>query len=237
MLPSTHLPFQTNRLLAALPADEYQRILPSLEALSLQPRASLYEPNETIEYVYFPLSGMASILISLGDGKMSEAGIAGNEGMVGLPLFLGAEKTHTKSFYQVAGDAARMRRDDFKAEIQRHGALVSLLQRYVLAYFAMLAQNSACNSQHRISQRCARWMLLTHDRVGVNRFELTQELISEMLGVRRAGVNAVMQNLQEMGVIHYSRGIITIIDRTKLEQAACECYSIITDEYKRAMSG
>jgi len=220
MFPPSYPPFKTNRLLAALPEEDYQRILPSLEPISLKIRDDLYELNEIIQYVYFPMSGMASILVSMGDGTMSEAGIVGNEGMIGLPVFLGAEKTPTKSFIRLPG-----------TEIRRNGALVSILQRYTLAYQTMLAQNSACNSQHKISQRCARWLLLTHDRVGKDQFELTQEFLGQMLGVRREGVNSAMRTLQTTHAIHYSRGMMTIVDRAKVEQAVCECYGIITREY------
>lgn len=233
MFASENLPFHTNRLLAALPANEYERMLPSLESISLKIRDNLYQPDETIEYVYFPLTGMASILVMMSDGTMIEAGVVGYEGMVGLPVFMGAEKTPTRSFYQVAGEAVRMSVEAFRAEIRLNGKLTEILQRYTLAYFGMLAQNGACNSQHAVGQRCARWLLLTLDRIGGTEFELTQEFLSQMLGVRRAGVSGVMGALQEAGAIQYSRGIITILDRAKLEHDACECYRVITAGYER----
>ncbi len=228
--------FRTNRLLAALPEDDYQRLLPSLEAVSLIVKDVLYEPDQTIDYVYFPISGMASILVVMANGALVEAGIAGNEGMVGLPVFFGVEKTTTKSFCQMAGDVVRMRSESFRLEIHRNGALVSILQRYAQAYFAMLAQNNACNSQHPIQERCARWLLLTHDRAEADQFGLTQEFLGEMLGVRRAGVNSVMQRLQQARFIDYRRGVITIVDRAGLECAVCECYGIITAEYARMLN-
>ena len=227
--------FRANKLLAALPAHEYHRLVPSLEAVSLQMKDGLYKPNTPIEYIYFPLSGMASILVTLGDGTYVEAGIAGNEGMVGLPVFLGVDQTPTEAFYQIAGEAVRMRSDDFRAEINRNGALVSLLQRYAQFQIVLLSQNAACNSQHHINERCARWLLLTHDRAGDDQFTLTQEFLSQMLGVRRAGVNLVMQTLQNAGCIRYSRGSLHILNRAGLEEAACECYGIIAAEYKRLL--
>jgi CRP-like cAMP-binding protein len=179
---------------------------------------------------------MASILVMLMNGMLVEAGVVGNEGIIGLPVFFGVETTTTKSFYQIAGDAARMRSELFRAEIVRSGALTTILQRYAQAYFAMLAQNNACNNQHPIKQRCARWLLLSHDRAESDQFELTQDFLSQMLGVRRASVNSVMQKLQAAGVIDYRRGIITIVDRAGLENAACECYGIIASEYQRMLN-
>lgn len=227
--------FRTNRLLAALPAEEYQRLLPSLEMVSLNLSDFLYEKDETIEYVYFPTTSMASILVTLADGTLIEAGITGNEGMVGLPVFFGVDRTPTLAFCQLAGDAVRLRSKVFQAEIERNGSLMALLQRYAQAYFSMLAQNSACNSQHSIQERCSRWLLLSHDRVVGDEFSLTQEFLSHMLGVRRAGVSVAMQTLQQAGIIRYNRGIITVVDRAALERSACECYAIIADEYKRLL--
>jgi len=227
--------FKANRLLAALPDEDYQRIRPSLETISLAIKDVLHQQNQTIEHVYFPISGMASILVSVGDSKLIEASLAGNEGMVGLPVFLGSDRTNAEAFYQIAGEAARMPADLFRAEIERNGALTQLLLRYTQAHITMLAQNGACNSQHSINERCARWLLHCHDRVGGDRFELTQEFLSQMLGVRRASVSLVMQTLQKAGLIRYSRGKITIVNREELESAACECYGIISGEYERLL--
>jgi CRP-like cAMP-binding protein len=229
--------FLSNRLLAALPPLDYQRILPALEAVPLQIKDSLYERNQPIEYVYFPLSGMASILVVLDKDNYIEAGIAGNEGMVGLPVFFGAETAPTISFYQVPGIAVRMRSDAFRAEIEQYDALRAVIQQYANAHVTMLSQNIACNSQHTIEERCARWLLLTHDRMGKNEFVLTQEFLSQMLGVRRAGVSVVMQTLQRAGCIHYTRGVITIVDRAGLESSACQCYDMIATAYKQMLDG
>jgi CRP-like cAMP-binding protein len=227
--------FRSNRLLAALPPVDYQRILPALEAVPLQIKDSLYERNQPIEYVYFPLSGMASILVVLNSSTFIEAGIVGNEGMVGLPVLLGAETTPTISFYQIPGIAVRMRADAFRAEIEQNTGLAAIIKRYANAHITMLAQNIACNSQHTIEQRCARWLLLTHDRIGKNEFILTQEFLSQMLGVRRAGVSVVMQALQKAGYVRYTRGIITVLDRAGLESSACQCYGEIATAYKQML--
>jgi CRP-like cAMP-binding protein len=224
--------FRSNKLLAALPEEEYQRILPCLEAIPLQIRDHLYERDQPIQHVYFPLSGMASILVALNGDTFIEAGIVGSEGMVGLPVFLGAQTAPTVAFYQVPGRVVRMRADLFREEIALNGALVSILYRFANAHMIMLTQNIACNSQHSIEQRCARWLLLTHDRMGKDEFVLTQEFLSQMLGVRRAGVSGVMQTLQKAGYIRYTRGLITILDRAGLESVACQCYDVIAKAYK-----
>jgi CRP-like cAMP-binding protein len=228
--------FRSNRLLAALSPADYQRILPALEAIPLQIKDMLYERAQPIEYVFFPLSGMASILVALDSNTYIEAGIAGNEGMVGLPVFLGAETASTLSFYQIPGVAVRMRAETFRAEIERKSSLAGIVQRYANAHFTMLSQNIACNSQHNIEERCARWLLLTHDRMGKNEFVLTQEFLSQMLGVRRAGVSVVMQTLQKAGCIRYSRGVITILNRAGLESSACQCYDVIATAYKQMLA-
>jgi CRP-like cAMP-binding protein len=223
--------FRTNQLLAALPAADYQRILPSLEAVPFQIKDRMYERDKPIEYVYFPISGMASILVVLDAQTFIEAGIVGREGMVGLPVFLGATMTGTIAFYQIPGVVVRMPADLFRAEIQRNGALAELMRRYTNTFMQLLAQNIACNSQHTIEERCARWLLLTHERVGKDEFILTQEFLSQMLGVRRAGVSLVMQTLQKAGYIHYVRGIIRVLDRPGLQSVACQCYHVIEGVY------
>jgi CRP-like cAMP-binding protein len=160
----------------------------------------------------------------------------GSEGMIGLPVFLGAATTPTLAFYQIPGRTVRMRSDLFRAEIGRNGALIAVLQRFANAHLVMLAQNIACNSQHSIEQRCARWLLLTHDRMGKDDFVLTQEFLSQMLGVRRASVSVIMHKLQNAGHIHYRRGVITIMDRPGLESAACQCYTVIATAYKAMLA-
>jgi CRP-like cAMP-binding protein len=222
-----------NRLLAALPAEEYQRMLPNLEVISMEIKDVLYEPYKPIEYVYFPLAGMASMLAVLENNILVEVGTVGNEGMVGIPIFLGTDQTSILSFWQVPGEAARMKAEMLRAEIRQGGPLIYALQRYTQALFVMLAQHTACNRLHNIQQRAARWMLMTRDRVHSDEYSLTQEFLSQMLGVRRAGVNEIMRQFQEAGLLRYRRGVITILDRGGLEKAACECYYIIKAEYDR----
>jgi CRP-like cAMP-binding protein len=228
-------PGHKNRLLAALPDEAFLRLLPSLETISLNLKDILYEPDQPIEYIYFPLSGMVSVLVILDDKTFIEVGVVGNEGIVGLPVFLGAETTTTKAICQVDGEAVRLTADTFKAEIEQDGALVPLLKRYTQAYLTMLGQISACNSLHLVHERCARWLLTVHDRVGQDEFTLTQEFLSQMLGVRRTGVNEVMQTLQRAGHIRYSWGTITILDRAGLESSACKCYHTVVGEYRRLL--
>ncbi|MEO8608001.1 MAG: Crp/Fnr family transcriptional regulator [Chloroflexota bacterium] len=233
-LDSSH--FRGNHLLASLPDADYSRMLPDLEAIHLDIKDHLYEHDQPIQFVYFPLSGMASILTVLGSNHYIEAGIVGCEGVVGLPVFLGAETTPTTAFYQIPGIAVRMPSAKFQAEIQRRGVLESLLKRFAHAHLTMLTQNIACNSQHSIEQRCARWLLLSHDRMDKDEFMLTQEFLSQMLGVRRAGVSSVMHSLQKAGLIHYTRGIITILNRAGLQKLACQCYGIIAKAYRDNLS-
>jgi len=229
-----HLPLTYNRLLAALPEVDQQRLFPQLEIRSMKPKDGIYEPNKPIEYVYFPLSGVGSMLAVVDNHRLIEVGTVGNEGMLGIPVFLGTNETSIMSFWQVPGEAARLKSEALRAEIKRDSALVQVLQCYTQALFVMLAQHTACNRVHSIHQRAARWVLMTHDRAAEdNEFLLTQEFLSQMLGTRRASVNGVMRMFQEAGWLRYRRGVITILDRKGLENAACECYFIIKNEYDR----
>ncbi len=170
-------------------------------------------------------------------GVFSEVGTIGNEGMVGLPVFLGADQTPTEAFCQVEGEALRMRTDMFREEVKNGGGLVSILHRYTQALFTQIAQSAACNRLHSIEQRCARWLLLTQDRVEPDEFSLTHEFMGQMLGVRRATVTEVAGTLQKAGLITYNRGKITVLDRKGLEGASCECYQIIRQDYDRLLAG
>jgi CRP-like cAMP-binding protein len=230
-----HLNSNGNRLLAALPADEYERLCPVLETVSLEFKEILYEPNKPIGYVYFPNDGVASLLAVMEDGDLVEVGTVGNEGMVGIPVFLGADRTSGLSFSQIPGEAVRMKAEALRAEVERGGPLVHILQRYTQAMFTMLAQHIACNRLHSIRQRCARWLLMSHDRVRADTFVLTQEFLGQMLGARRASVNEVMQALQEVDYVDYRRGVVSILNRERLEAESCECYGIIKQEYDRML--
>lgn len=224
-----------NRLLLALPNEEYERLLPNLENVSLAFKQVLYEPGEPIEYVYFPNHGVVSLLTSISDSTVAEVGLVGLEGMVGLSVFLGVDTTPLKAIVQVPGDAIRMKADVFRASVNRGVALHVLLLRYTQARIVQISQSAGCNSHHSVEQRCCRWLLMTNERVKSDRFPLTQEFLSQMLGVRRASVTVVAGRLQACGLIRYSRGQMTILDLHGLEQATCSCYMLVKQESDRLL--
>jgi CRP-like cAMP-binding protein len=196
----------------------------------------LYQSNGAIPYVYFPLTMVASLVISMQDGQTVEVATVGNEGMVGLPAFLGAESFPGQAFTQIAGEAVRMQTAVLRGKASLGSPLHDVLHRYTQALFTQVAQSAACNRLHSIGQRCARWLLMTEDRVRADQFPLTQEFLAQMLGVRRAGVSEAASNLQKAELIQYSRGVITVLDRAGLEAAACECYAIVKQEYDRLLT-
>ena len=224
-----------NRLLAALPAEEFERLRSHLEIVRLEVLDYLYERDGPIEYVQFPIDCVTSVMATMEDGRMVEVGTIGKEGMDGLPVFLGAQTAPLASFCQVPGDAARMTADAFRSEVGPSDKLHDLLRRFTEATLVFAAQSSACNRLHSVEQRCGRWMLHTHDRVGKAEFYLTQEFLSQMLGVRRASVSEVASAFQREGLISYSRGNLTLHDRLGLEAVACECYGVITKEFDRLL--
>lgn len=231
-----HVPNGTNRLLSTLSSDYYDdEIAPHLEKVSLGLRHILYESLKPIENIYFPINGVMSMLAEMEEDNLVEVATVGNEGMVGLPLFLGATLTPGKAFSQVPGDALQMTAASFRRVTENGGPLVKILHRYTQALMIQISQGTACNRAHSIDQRCARWLLLTHDRVGADEFTLTQEFLSQMLGVRRATVNDIALKLQEAGYISYTRGRIRITNRKGLESVSCRCYQIIRDEYDRML--
>jgi CRP-like cAMP-binding protein len=221
----------TNRLLAALPKDEYQRLLPKLEPFTLVFREVIYEPGDLIRNVYFPTSGIISLLAAVEDRATLEVGIVGREGMVGLPAFLGVKTSSNRAVVQGAGEALKMKVTAFRKESENGGSLPRLLRRYSHSRLTQIAQGAACNRFHPIDARLARWLLMTRDRMGTDEFQLTQEFLSNMLGVRREGVNRAASALQEQHLIHYRRGTLTTLDRAGLEAVACHCYGIIKEEY------
>ena len=223
-----------NRLLAGLPAATGDALRPYLEAVSCAFKDVVYRPNEPISHVVFPRTGVISLL-SMGDegGQMVEVATVGNEGFVGLPVFLGADSTPGMAISQVPGESLRMTAAAFRDAVARDAALAAALNRSTLALFTQIAQSSFCNRAHPMEQRCARWLLMTQDRVDSPTFPLTHEFLAQMLGVRRATVTEAMGPLQEAGLIGYARGIVRVVDRDGLEAAACECYRIIRDEYRR----
>lgn len=224
-----------NRLLTALPEREFDRLRPRLEETALGLKQVLYEADRPIEHVYFPRTGVISLVIDMADGLTVEVGTVGNEGMVGTPVFLGAEKSPTKAFSQVPGDCLRMRAEDFREEIGNGGPLPDLIRRYTQAMVNQISQSVACNHLHSVQERMCRWLLMTHDRVESDEFPLTQEFLAQMLGVRRPSVTVVAGILQQAGLIRYHRGRITVLDRAGLEAASCECYRVVRQEYDRLL--
>jgi len=221
-----------NLLLDSLPREEYERLSPYLEPISLDVKQELYQPNVPMEFVYFPLAGVYSLLSVTSKGELVEVATVGNEGMVGLPLFLGVKQIPGRSIVQVPGKALRMQSEDLLTQVTPGTALYELLHRYTQALFNFISQSTLCNRVHSIEQRCCRWLLLTRDRVETDEFPLTHEFLSQMLGVRRAGVSEVAARLQNAGFISYRYGKITIIDRAGLEATSCECYKINKAEFE-----
>lgn len=220
-----------NRLLAALPAKEYAHLLPNLEEIPLAYAETIYEQGEAIRYIYFPNSGMISLLTHAAEGEVLEVGVVGNEGMIGLPVFLGVETSRNQVIVQGGGAALRIKTEDFIKECGRGVSLPKLLRRYTHALITQVSQTVACNRFHLIEERLMCWLLLMHDRMQTDKFKITQEFLSKMLGVRREAVSKSAANLQQRKLIEYSRGIVSIINRAALEAAACNCYSIVKAEY------
>jgi CRP-like cAMP-binding protein len=224
-----------NRLLAALPADEQAAIAPYLERLSLPRGRVIHDPERPIEAVYFPIDSVISILSVMADGTAIETATVGKEGMAGLALFHGVDATPEQEYVQVPGEAYRMEPQAFRALLPECPALTAALHRYAQALFTLAAQSSGCNRMHSMGQRCARWLLMVHDRVERDEFELTQAILSQMLGVRRATVTEAALELQRAGAIDYTRGRITVVSRPTLESAACECYGIVRNTFDRLL--
>ena len=224
-----------NRVLAALPKAAYRSIMSQMERVLLENGQLAYDVDKPIKFVYFPLTGVFSLVTFMEDGEGVEVATIGNEGMVGLPLFLGVDRTSGKAFTQVPGDSLRMTAAAFKKEIRREGPLTQTLQLYTQALMVQISQGMACNGKHSIRQRCARWLLMTHDRIGAETFPLSQEFLALMLGVRRGGVNKVATELKQAGLIQYSRGVIRILKRKELEDTSCECYRVIRKEFDRLL--
>ena len=228
-------PQAVNRLLAALPDVEYLRLVPHLERVPLSLKQVLYKAGELIEYVYFPDRAVVSLISTPEEGSMVEVGLVGNEGLVGIPAVLGDNIAIVTTMVQVAGFGMRMKASLLKTEFERGDSLQSLLLRYTQALYALVSQAAACNRLHDLDERLARWLLLMCERVDSNELLLTQELISKLLGVRRAGVTEAANRLQRSGIIRYTRGKITILNRQELEAASCPCYKIIKSEYARLL--
>jgi CRP-like cAMP-binding protein len=226
----------SNRLLDLLPIDDRRRLEDAMDRIPIRPHDMLHPPGQRMRNVYFPLSGVVSLMTPLEDGEAIETATVGYEGMVGIQVFLGGGVLGTtQAMGQVPGEALRMDADHFRAEVDAGGKLREVLSSYTQALFAQISQGVACNGAHVIQERCARWLLESHDRARSDQFMLTQEFLSDMLGIRRPSVTVAARLLQEAKIIEYHRGRITVLDRAALEEAACECYRVVRDEYRRLM--
>ncbi len=228
-------PPERNHLLAALPAAEHERIFPHLQFVAMPLGTVLYESGDALRHVYFPTDAIVSLLYVMQDGASAEISVVGNEGLVGVSLFMGGETTPSRAIVQSAGGAYRLLGQRLKEEFARHGSLQILLLRYTLALLTQMAQTAVCNRHHSVDQQLCRWLLLSLDRLEGNQLAMTQELIANMLGVRREGVTDAAGNLQRLGVIRYSRGRITVLDRPGLERLCCECYAAVKRQTDRLL--
>ena len=226
---------RTNRLLSLLSDEDYQRLRPHLSPVVLDYKKSLYEASRPIEQVYFPIDGVASLVITTSDGHSAEVGTVGSEGMVGLPVCLGNCEAPSSMYVQVPGTALIMDARMFRGQLDRNPSLNLVMLRYAHAFFNQVAQSAACAHLHRLEQRCCRWLLMTRDRMPSGDFLLTQEFLGMMLGVRRTSVTDVMGSLQKAGLIRYRRGHVTILDHEALRLRACECYDISKLEFDRLL--
>ncbi len=224
-----------NRLLAALPDPEWQRWLPQLEEVEMPLGEVLSESGRALEHVYFPITAIVSLLYVMENGASAEIAVVGNEGIVGISLFMGGESTPSRAVVQSAGTGFRLKAQMMMTEFNRAGPVMHLLLRYTQALITQMAQTAACNRHHSLDQQLCRWLLLSLDRLQGNDLVMTQELIANMLGVRREGVTEAAIKLQEAGLIRYARGRITVLDRPGLEQRSCECYAVVKKECDRLL--
>ena len=226
---------KTNHLLAALPDAEWQRWQPQLESIEMPLGQVLYESGGTLSHVYFPTSAIVSLLYVMENGASAEIAVVGNEGIVGISLFMGGGSTPSRAVVQSAGEGFRLKAQTMKDEFNRAGPVLHLLLRYTQALITQMAQTAVCNRHHSLDQQLCRWLLLSQDRLHGNELVMTQELIANMLGVRREGVTEAALKLQKAGLIRYARGHIAVLDRESLQKRACECYAVVKDEYERLL--
>ena len=233
-MPAHHDP-RLNHLLAALPVGDWERWQPQLEWVELPLGHVMYESGRTLSHVYFPTTAIVSLLYVMEDGASAEIAVVGNEGVVGISLFMGGGSTPSRAVVQSAGEGWRLRAVTVKQEFEHAGPVMHLLLRYTQALITQMAQTAVCNRHHSLDQQLCRWLLLSLDRLRGNDLVMTQELIANMLGVRREGVTEAAQRLQKLGLIRYVRGHITVLDRPGLEQRTCECYAVVKKEYDRLL--
>ena len=234
--PKTKTIPKDNYLLAALPPEVFDRLLPNLKPIDMPLGKVIYEPGIELDHVYFPVPGcIISMLYVMTDGSSAEIAVVGDEGMVGIALFMGGDTTPSRALVQSAGQAFQLKGNELKKEFERHSGLQHLLLRYTQALITQMAQTAVCNRHHSVQQQLCRWLLLSLDRLATNELTMTQELIANMLGVRREGVTEAAGKLQARGLISYSRGRITVLDRAGLEAQVCECYAVVKKEYDRLL--
>ncbi len=224
-----------NHLLAALSAEESARLLPHLQLVAMPLGKVLYESGDVLRHVYFPIDSIVSLLYVLENGASAEISVVGNDGLIGIALFMGGETTPSRAIVQSAGHAYRLVGQVLKDEFHRSGQLQLLLLRYTQALITQMAQTAVCNRHHSVEQQLCRWLLLSLDRLTTSRLSMTQELIANMLGVRREGVTEAAGRLQKLGMITYNRGQITVQDRAELERHCCECYAVVKRETDRLL--
>jgi CRP-like cAMP-binding protein len=226
---------QQNHILAALPAKERERLFPHLKLVPMPLGMVLYESGDALRHIYFPTDSIVSLLYVLKDGASAEIAVVGNEGAIGVALFMGGETTPSRAIVQSAGSAYRLMGSRLKQEFSRHGDMLHVLLRYTQSLITQMAQTAVCNRHHSVDQQLCRWLLLSLDRLPSNHLKMTQELIANMLGVRREGVTEAAGKLQKKGVIRYNRGQITVLDRRRLEELSCECYAVVKKESDRLL--
>jgi CRP-like cAMP-binding protein len=226
---------KANHLLAALPDAEWQRWLPELQSVSMPLGQVLYESGTTLSHVYFPTTSIVSLLYVMENGSSAEIAVVGNEGIVGISLFMGGGSTPSRAVVQSAGKGLRLDAQSLKTEFDQNGPVLHLLLRYTQALITQMAQTAVCNRHHSLDQQLCRWLLLSLDRLQGDELVMTQELIANMLGVRREGVTEAALNLQRVGLIRYARGRISVLDRGALEKRTCECYAVVKTEYDRLL--
>ena len=226
---------QQNQLLAALSSAERTRLEPHLQLVQMRLGEVIYEPGNLLRYVYFPVNSIVSLLYVLEDGSSAEISVVGNDGLIGVALFMGGETTPSRAIVQSAGYAYRLIGQHLKDEFHRNGDMQLLLLRYTQALITQMCQTAVCNRHHSVDQQLCRWLLLSLDRLSSNQLTMTQELIANMLGVRREGVTEAAGKLHKLGVIRYARGQITVLDRPKLEKLCCECYAVVKKESDRLL--
>jgi len=224
-----------NHLIDALPAGDYERIAPHLALIPMKLGDVLYESGDQLRYVYFPTTCILSLLYVMEDGASAEIAVVGNEGILGISLFMGGNTTPSRAIVQGAGQAYRLKAVLLKDEFNRYGPTMHLLLRYTQALITQMAQTAVCNRHHSVDQQLCRWLLLCLDRLSSNEISMTQELIANMLGVRREGVTEAAGKLQDAGLIRYQRGRITVVDRPGLEARCCECYKVVKTEFDRLL--